>query len=129
MIRQVDEVKGIVGETVQALLATHENLEVLEDRGEQLRSQASTFHKTARAVKVVARNKNSRLTSIFCITVVALGAVAITPCVILYWDEIVAFLKTALPPGEEGSGEAMSGDAAAESGNSGSNYTESGALR
>ena len=42
VIKQVDEVKGIVGESIQALLATHENLEVLEDRSEALRSATQT---------------------------------------------------------------------------------------
>ena len=48
LMREVDEVKGIVGETVQHLLATHENLEVLEDRSEQLKAQTQTFQRTVR---------------------------------------------------------------------------------
>ena len=31
-MKEVDEVEGVVGESIQHLLATHENLEVLEDR-------------------------------------------------------------------------------------------------
>jgi hypothetical protein len=61
VMTQVDDVKGIVGESIQHLLATHENLEVLEDRSEALREQASTFHKKARATKNQTRAMNTRL--------------------------------------------------------------------
>jgi hypothetical protein len=96
--RQVDEVSGIVGESIQALLATHESLEVLEDRSEALRQQTSTFHKTARTTRVVAQRKQRRLGGLSCIVLLVLLAAAAAPVIVRYWDDILRFLDTMLPP-------------------------------
>jgi vesicle-associated membrane protein 7 len=66
LIREVDSVKGIVSETVHRLLNTHENLEVLEDRSEQLKAQTQTFQKVARETKNIQKKKNNKLCRIFC---------------------------------------------------------------
>ena len=66
LIREVDSVKGIVSETVQRLLNTHENLEVLEDKSEQLKAQTQTFQKIARETKNIQKKKNNKLCRIFC---------------------------------------------------------------
>jgi len=105
LIREVDGVKGIVSETVQHLLSTHENLEVLEDRSEALKAQTQTFHKSSRAVKVVTRKKNSKMRRVICALVLFGAAAAATPYVIQHWDEISAWFASMFPPTEEGSGE------------------------
>lgn len=45
--REVDDVKGILHGTLNQLLATHEHLEVLEDKAEELKEQGRTFQKCA----------------------------------------------------------------------------------
>ena len=125
VIRQVDEVRGIVGESIQALLATNENLEVLEDRADTLRSQASQFQKTARAVRVVQQKQNNRMSRMFCVGFCVLIVVVCTPLIIYYREDIMQFLDELLPPCDRwflrnetyietecdvGSGEAASGE-------------------
>lgn len=111
VLGQVDEVRGIMGESIQSLLHTHENLEVLEDRSEALRDNAKTFRKTARAVKTVQVRKHRRLQSISCLFLLVAVAVAAAPLIIIYWDDILAFLRTMLPPDLASNGtEAGSGD-------------------
>eukprot|EP00316_Scyphosphaera_apsteinii_P013509 CAMPEP_0119312710 /NCGR_PEP_ID=MMETSP1333-20130426/26966_1 /TAXON_ID=418940 /ORGANISM="Scyphosphaera apsteinii, Strain RCC1455" /LENGTH=206 /DNA_ID=CAMNT_0007317367 /DNA_START=29 /DNA_END=646 /DNA_ORIENTATION=+ len=47
LLREVGEVKDIMQDSIQDLLATRENLEVLEDKTIQLRSEAATFQRKA----------------------------------------------------------------------------------
>ena len=49
--RQVDDVKGIMSDSISEMLATRENLEVLEDKTENLRSEAAGFQRKAGALK------------------------------------------------------------------------------
>jgi hypothetical protein len=114
--RAVDEVRDIMGESIQALLSTHDSLEVLDDRSEHLREQAQSFRKTTRAVKAQQRSKYRRMQSISCLILIVVVAAAVVPLIILHWDEIIAFLRTMLPPprnetisGDDGSGEALVG--------------------
>lgn len=108
--RQVGEVRGIVGETIAALLSSQENLEVLEDRSEALREQAQTFKKTSTAVKVVQKKKNTRLLSITCFVLIFAVAAVSAPIVIMYWDEIVDFFKQMLPPSSTTGGSSQGGE-------------------
>ena len=96
--RQVHEVRGIVGETIQALLASQENLEVLEDRSEVLRDQSRAFKKTSHEVKVTQRKKNTRLLSLTCIFIIIGAILVASPFVVMYWDEIVDFFEQMMPP-------------------------------
>ena len=102
VMQQVDDVKGIMGEAIQSLLNTQENLEVLEERGEVLKEQARTFQKTSRTVAQVQRRQNTKFLSYSCIILVVLIIVATVPLVLYYWADIVAFLSGALPPDGNG---------------------------
>ena len=77
----------------------------------ELREQATSFHKTSRTVRVVSRSKHRRLQSLSCIVFWVMVAAAAAPLIVLYWDEILAFFGSALPPHEASSGEAGSGEA------------------
>jgi len=117
LIREVDSVKGIVSETVHRLLNTHENLEVLEDRSEQLKAQTQTFQKVARETKNIQKKKNNKLCRIFC-CVILFGIVgAGLPLAITNWDTIKAFLLSMFPPEEPGSGDFGSGSGEWDCGN------------
>jgi len=123
LMREVDGVKGIVSETVQHLLATHENLEVLEDRSEMLKAQVQTFQKSVREVKVVARRKNNKLRRVFCAVVLFAAVGVATPYVIQNWDDIHAWFASMFPPDEESSGDLGSGSGDGYSGDRDSNST------
>ena len=98
LMRDVDEVKGIVGESIQALLATNENLEVLEDRSEALRSQTSNFQKTARTVRKVQQRQNRKLGCVSCCFLLLAIVLVATPLFIMYRPEITEFFDDLLPP-------------------------------
>ena len=116
VMRQVNEVKGIMAESVQALLQTNENLEVLEDRADTLKRQTQSFHRSAREVRRTEQKKNSRLGNVSCIFLVVLIVVAAMPLIIMFWPELSDFFGTMFPPEqnstavESGSGDAGSGD-------------------
>ena len=97
---RASQVKGIVGETVQHLLATHENLEVLEDRSEALRAGASTFHRQARTVKVRTRSRFRQLRRISCVVLLVLLAVGAAPLIQQHWDVIQPWFASIFPPPE-----------------------------
>ena len=98
LIRQVDDVKGVMNETVQHMLATHENLEVLEDRSELLREQASTFQRTSRQVAVQAKRKNTKLCRIFCVLVVVAVVAIAAPFAVMHREEIEEWFRSMFPP-------------------------------
>lgn len=58
---QVDEVKGLMAQNISQLLSTHENLEVLEDKTDALRSEAQTFQRQAGDLKRVMLWRNMKL--------------------------------------------------------------------
>ena len=87
-----------MGESIQALLATNENLEVLEDRSEALRSSTQTFQRTARAVRVVQQRKHRGLGRISWVLLCVLLAVAVAPLVIYYREDIFEFFDSMFPP-------------------------------
>ena len=89
VMKEVDEVKEVVGESIQHLLATHENLEVLEDRSEQLVAQTQQFQRTTKAVRVVQQTKNRRLSYTSCLICLLVIGVGATTLVVMYWDEIL----------------------------------------
>ena len=51
LLWQVEEVKGIMHDSINEMLATRDNLEVLEDKTETLRSEAATFQRQAVTLK------------------------------------------------------------------------------
>eukprot|EP00321_Phaeocystis_globosa_P007061 CAMPEP_0118834996 /NCGR_PEP_ID=MMETSP1162-20130426/52379_1 /TAXON_ID=33656 /ORGANISM="Phaeocystis Sp, Strain CCMP2710" /LENGTH=235 /DNA_ID=CAMNT_0006766739 /DNA_START=28 /DNA_END=731 /DNA_ORIENTATION=+ len=51
VLRQVEEVKGIMHDSINEMLATRDNLEVLEDKSSTLRSEAATFQRQAVTLK------------------------------------------------------------------------------
>ena len=117
VMKQVEEVRGVMGESITALLHNNETIEVLEDRAEGLKEQARTFQKTSRVVAQVQKRQNKKLLSYMCVILVVLGVVVAAPFVMIYWADIIAFLGGALPPGSnataaDGSsgGDAGSGD-------------------
>jgi len=119
VLRDVDEVQGIVGDSIRHMLATHENLEVLEDRADTLREQASTFHKVSRATRVVAQHKDRRLTSISCIVFLVCIAAVVTPLLIMHSDAVEAWFRSMWPPEECGSGGEDCGSGSGEGGSGG----------
>ena len=129
VMQQVDDVKGIMGEAIQSLLNTQENLEVLEERGEVLKEQARTFQKTSRTVAQVQRRQNTKFLSYSCIILVVLIIVATVPLVLYYWADIVAFLSGALPPDGNWSDTSYSyDDASGEDSSSGATLEGNGTL-
>ena len=51
VLKQVEEVKGIMHDSINEMLATRDNLEVLEDKTEAMNSQAATFQRQATSLK------------------------------------------------------------------------------
>ena len=51
VLKQVEEVKGIMHDSINEMLATRDNLEVLEDKTEGLRAEAATFQRSATSLK------------------------------------------------------------------------------
>lgn len=49
--KQVDDVKGIMGENVQRIIARGENLQDLDDRANNLTANANEFQRTSRTLK------------------------------------------------------------------------------
>lgn len=69
---QVDEVKGLMHENITHLLATHENLEVLEDKTDALRTEAQTFQRQATDLKRVMLWRNLKLKLIIIVIILCI---------------------------------------------------------
>jgi len=76
--RQVDEVKGVMQQNVEVMLANIDKTEVLENKSAELANQAKTFHRTARATKRHMCKQNAKMNIIIaCICVGVLIAILV----------------------------------------------------
>ena len=76
--RQVDQVKGVMQENVEVMLANIDKTEVLENKSAALADQAKTFHKTARATRKHMCMQNAKMNAIIaCICLLVILAVCI----------------------------------------------------
>ncbi len=74
VMREVDEVKGIMGDSINQLLATHDNLEVLEDKTDTLAAQSQAFQRKAVTLRNVMWWRNCKLKiilSLLCLVILA----------------------------------------------------------
>ncbi|KAJ1639803.1 synaptobrevin-domain-containing protein [Pavlovales sp. CCMP2436] len=78
---QVDEVKGLMHENITHLLATHENLEVLEDKTDALRTEAQTFQRQATDLKRVMLWRNLKLKLIIVVIVLCVVGYVTVPMI------------------------------------------------
>ncbi|KAG8458737.1 hypothetical protein KFE25_012935 [Diacronema lutheri] len=76
---QVDEVKGLMHENITHLLATHENLEVLEDKTDALRTEAQTFQRQATDLKRVMLWRNLKLKLIILVIILCVVGYIVAP--------------------------------------------------
>jgi hypothetical protein len=76
---QVDEVKGLMHENISHLLSTHENLEVLEDKTESLRTEAQTFQRQATSLKRVMWWRNMKLSLIIVVIILCVLGYVLAP--------------------------------------------------
>jgi len=79
LLRQVGDVKGIMEDAVQDLLATRENLEVLEDKTFQLRSEAANFQRKAVSAKRSMWWRNCKLKILLAGVVLAIAGYFLVP--------------------------------------------------
>ena len=79
-------------------LATHESLEVLEDRSEALRDQASTFHRQARTAQKRMRSMNARMRRILCVVILLVIVVVGMSFIVQHWVSIRYFFDSMFPP-------------------------------
>lgn len=81
-LNQVDEVRGIVSDSIGQILATHENLEVLEDKTETLASQSQGFQRKATVLRRNMWWRNCKLKIIIAIVVISLLLYILVPVLV-----------------------------------------------
>mmetsp|Transcript_12909 Transcript_12909/g.33629 ORF Transcript_12909/g.33629 Transcript_12909/m.33629 type:complete len:236 (-) Transcript_12909:262-969(-) len=82
VIHQVEEVQNIMHDNIGQILATHENLEVLEDKTDALRSEAQTFQRQAVDLKRVMWFRNVKLRLIIGMVILCIVGYIVTPIII-----------------------------------------------
>lgn len=80
-IKQVEEVQGMMRENINIMIKQGENLEVLEDRTENLRQEAHHFNRQARTLRTTMAWRNAKLRMVLCCLVFAIIGYAVTPLV------------------------------------------------
>jgi len=76
--KQVDDVKAVMQENVEVMLANIDKAEVLENKAGELAAQAKTFHKTARDTKRTMCRQNAKMNLLIgCICLIAILVVTI----------------------------------------------------
>ena len=76
--RQVDDVKSVMQENVEVMLANIDKAEVLENKAAQLSAQAKTFHKTARDTKRTMCRQNAKMNLLIgCICLIVILVITI----------------------------------------------------
>merc|ERR1719310_557339 len=78
--KQVDDVKAVMQENVEVMLANIDKTEVLESKSAALASQAKTFHKSSREVKRHYCKQNAKmnvLIAVCCLTFLAIIIIVI----------------------------------------------------
>jgi len=79
VLQQVEEVKGIMHDSINEMLATRDNLEVLEDKTESLRTEAATFQRQAVTLKRSMWWRNMKLKLLCGVIVVVVLAYVLLP--------------------------------------------------
>lgn len=87
--REVDEVKEILHGTVNDMLATRENLEVLEDKADDLLNMGEQFHRQGRHHNRNMRWRNRKMCLLGCGTVVFLLLILLAPFLIEVWPSML----------------------------------------
>lgn len=82
VIHQVEEVQNIMHENISQILATHENLEVLEDKTDALRNEAQTFQRQAVDLKRTMWMRNVKLRLLLALVVLCIVGYVVVPIVI-----------------------------------------------
>ena len=76
--RQVDDVKMVMQENVEVMLANIDKAEVLENKAAALSAQAKTFHKTARDTKRTMCRQNAKMNLLIgCICLIVILVITI----------------------------------------------------
>jgi vesicle-associated membrane protein 7 len=79
VLKQVEEVKGIMHDSINEMLATRDNLEVLEDKTEALRSEAATFQRQAVTLKRSMWWRNMKLKLLCGVVIIIVLAYVLLP--------------------------------------------------
>merc|ERR1711998_161432 len=78
VLDQVDQVKGVMQENVNQMLQTHEKLEDLENKADNMRNEAQRFKKGATELKKQQWWKNIKMMMILgCITVTVIAVIVV----------------------------------------------------
>lgn len=80
--RDVAEVQGVMQDTVSRMLGNRENLQILEERAEILRSEGLTLAQSSRRVRHDMQSRHRRLQIIFCVTLTVLLLVVLLPVIL-----------------------------------------------
>lgn len=114
VLRDVDEVRGVMGEAIDSMLATHDNLEVLEDKSIELRHAGSSFARSARSVKSYTRSRHRKLKLACCLIVLLVIVGAVFVLVFSNWQAATSLFSvmdgeafaSPPPPAASGAGSA-----------------------
>jgi len=82
LLREVTEVKGIVQDSLSDMLATRENLEVLEDKTVQLRSEAANFQRKAVDLRRTMWWRNCKLKLLLAVVITVVLAYILVPILV-----------------------------------------------
>jgi len=80
--RQVDDVKHVMQENVEVMLANIDKTEVLEDKTAELAAQAKTFHKSSREVKRHFCKQNAKMNCLIGIVVIGVLMAIFIPVIV-----------------------------------------------
>ncbi|XP_019644786.1 PREDICTED: vesicle-associated membrane protein 7-like [Branchiostoma belcheri] len=84
---QVDEVKGVMSDNIEKVLARGDRLDNLMEKTDELEASADTFKKTARRVKKKYFWKNAKM--MICLSVVVLVVLIILTLIILFSTGVI----------------------------------------
>lgn len=86
VMRQVDEVRDIMQESITEMLATRENLEVLEDKTLMLRTEAAGFQRRAVTLRRNMWWRNCKMKMVCAFVVIVVLAYVFVPMIVQAMD-------------------------------------------
>ena len=78
---QVEEAKGIMQDNIDTILKTHDNLESLQDKTDNLRTEAHSFQKQSTALKRQMYIRNCKLNAIIGLVICVILAYILIPII------------------------------------------------
>jgi vesicle-associated membrane protein 7 len=83
VMREVDQVKGVMSENINQAMSNLESTEALNEKTQEMKAQSNMFNKQAKTAKNQMWWKNAKLNIIIaCVVVVIVGGMVIS-----YWPD------------------------------------------